>query len=644
MGRYLYSYLNFVFYSLLIVVTSVSASLDYDKLEEYVKRSDGTAPPSKHTTCALAPDMVFLSNKLQTIRVPLYLINSCQIEDISAEWSCPAMSTGWLSAQVNDDHSISFPLSSTLLAIGGEDQWVIIKIKTKHNFPDSPLQTFEYRAIMAVLSQPNYPRKCVLYDIGGTLQTKKYMNSQDEPQITCFLPIKHTVNECLQEGMHPLFYSSSQPEQLITIRRWLISHKLPCAPIMIPEQRSYRTDKPIIKSTATPERLETLKKLNCLNITEVWVNSQNGLSAYLEHGTPVIKYLSWLSPYSSNQARTVATQPFNYTHKEDLILFEKEHHSGDQPYIARLTVYIKPGTPFELGHYIQSNRDAMYQQYLKWQAASQPPRREPALVMIQQPKLAPSTLSQSTLPFMAMSFPMTVQAFPFTPPSTTPIMMPASTQKTTSHSSLAASEPSQEKPPHSYKVLIQMVIQESQRKKLQLNEIYAAISSKFPYYKMGEGSWQNSIRHNLSLNECFIKTPVVNREACSGKGNLWSYQETSDGDTSKPPRKKRCRREADSTSLPPLPPQQSAGNTASFLSYSPQMTQGMLPAAPDPAVFGNSMMHPGLMLTSPHLAAGCMYDSGAGCLTRPPTLTPRSTPIPFRPVMPPTSTTDFWNH
>ncbi|PWA00252.1 hypothetical protein BB558_003695 [Smittium angustum] len=85
------------------------------------------------------------------------------------------------------------------------------------------------------------------------------------------------------------------------------------------------------------------------------------------------------------------------------------------------------------------------------------------------------------------------------------------------------------RPPFSYSIIIALAILSTEEKKMSLKDIYNWIKKNYP--KVFEGSdigWQNTIRHNLSLNSFFRRMPRYEVGTDSGgryynkKGSFWT--------------------------------------------------------------------------------------------------------------------------
>ncbi|XP_054250815.1 forkhead box protein I2-like [Indicator indicator] len=112
-----------------------------------------------------------------------------------------------------------------------------------------------------------------------------------------------------------------------------------------------------------------------------------------------------------------------------------------------------------------------------------------------------------------------------------------------------------QKPPYSYVALIAMAIQASPEQRLPLSGIYDYIAGRFPYYRGSRKGWQNSVRHNLSLNPCFLRLPRRSGPATvPRRGGEWAldpaFHDMFPGGDYR--RRRRPRRQ--NLPPPPLPP------------------------------------------------------------------------------------------
>lgn len=60
-----------------------------------------------------------------------------------------------------------------------------------------------------------------------------------------------------------------------------------------------------------------------------------------------------------------------------------------------------------------------------------------------------------------------------------------------------------------------------------LGDIYRKIMEKYAYYRARpkETAWKNSIRHNLTVHDCFVKIDRDKSKNETGKGGFWIVDE-----------------------------------------------------------------------------------------------------------------------
>lgn len=80
------------------------------------------------------------------------------------------------------------------------------------------------------------------------------------------------------------------------------------------------------------------------------------------------------------------------------------------------------------------------------------------------------------------------------------------------------SRPPADKPSTPYMEMIARALVAAPGHSLILGDIYAFILQNYPYYQEAPSTWKNAVRHNLTVNDCFVKSGASK----GGRGFYWA--------------------------------------------------------------------------------------------------------------------------
>ncbi len=85
-------------------------------------------------------------------------------------------------------------------------------------------------------------------------------------------------------------------------------------------------------------------------------------------------------------------------------------------------------------------------------------------------------------------------------------------------SAFAAPSHANKKPNETYVSMIAKAMLANGLQRMSLSDIYSKMEELFPYYKNSTITWKNAVRHNLSINDCFVKAG----HAANCRGFYWT--------------------------------------------------------------------------------------------------------------------------